>query len=161
MSHYIEEFSSMKCHLTLFYKDEEPLHSDWYVSIQPVVISPASCLIWKVARALLFLPPKSLFARPHMQMKFSTPEELSHFSWGQEHLLESGFKNKSARIFDFLSFMYNGNEMRGPLRVCSLANQMLELLGRIRIGRFTSSGKGMAHAHRLLRKRDYSIFIIN
>ena len=25
---YIEEFSSMKCHLTLFYKDEEPLPSD-------------------------------------------------------------------------------------------------------------------------------------
>ena len=37
---------------------------------------------------------------------------------------------------------------------------MLELFGRLTIGRFTSSGKEMAHAHRLLRKKDYSIFII-
>ena len=49
--------------------------------------------------------------------------------------------------------------MRGALCVCSLVNQMLELLDRIRIGRLTS-GKEMAHAHRLLRKRDYRIFII-
>ena len=49
--------------------------------------------------------------------------------------------------------------MRGALCVCSLVNQMLELLDRIRIGRFTSSGKEMVHAHRLLRKRVYSIFI--
>ena len=50
--------------------------------------------------------------------------------------------------------------MRGALCVCSLVNQMLELLDRIRIGRFTSSGKEMAHAHRLLRKRDYSILLL-
>ena len=50
--------------------------------------------------------------------------------------------------------------MRGALCVCSLVNQMLELLDRIRIKRFTRSGKEMAHAHRLLRKRDYSMFII-
>ena len=37
---------------------------------------------------------------------------------------------------------------------------MLELLGRIRIGCFTSSGKEMAQARRFFRKRDYSIFII-
>ena len=68
--------------------------------------------------------------------------------------------------------MYNGKDMRGSLCVCSLVNQMLELLDRIRIRRFTSSGKEMAHAHftssgkemahthLLLRKRDYSIFTI-
>ena len=56
--------------------------------------------------------------------------------------------------------MYNGKEMKRALCVCSLANQMIELFGRIRIGRFTSSGRKMAHAHRLLRKRDYSNFII-
>ena len=50
--------------------------------------------------------------------------------------------------------------MKGDLCVCSLVNRMLELFGRIRIGHFTSSGKEMAHAHRLLRKREYSIFIL-
>ena len=39
------------------------------------------------------------------------------------------------------SFMYNGKEMNRALCVCSLVNQMLELLGRIRIGRFMRTGK--------------------
>ena len=56
--------------------------------------------------------------------------------------------------------MYNGQEIKVALCVFSLVNQMLELLGRVRIGCFTSSGKEMAQARRFFRKRDYSIFII-
>ena len=62
VSQYKEEFSSMKCHLILLHKVKEPLPSDWYIAIQPVVINPASRL--EVARALLLLAAEELSCGP-------------------------------------------------------------------------------------------------
>ena len=84
--------------------------------------------------------------RPDMQMKFSTPKELSH-SYEAKNSCWSRASKIKALVYS-TSFIYNGKDMKEALCVCSLVNQMLELLDRIRIGRFTCSGKEMAHAHR-------------
>ena len=149
----------MKCHFTLFYKDKEPLPSDWYVSIQPVVFSPgpASCLeggkssLTSCCRGAFLCAPICKW-NFQLQRSFPISYEAKNSCWSRA--------SKIKALVYSTSFIYNGKDMRGALCVCSLVNQMLELLDRIRIGRFTSSGKEMAHAHRLLRKRDYSIFII-
>ena len=88
--------------------------------------------------------------RPDMQMTFSTPEEFpisyaaKNSYWSRDSKIET--------LVHSASFMYNGKEMKGTL-------SLLEPLGLIRIGCFASSEQEMAHAHRLLRKREYRIFV--
>ena len=76
----------------------------------------------------------------------------------QRTALGVGLSKIKALVYS-TSFMYKRKEMTGALCVCSIVNQMLELFGHIRIGRFMINGKEMAHTNRLLRKRDYSIFM--
>ena len=122
-------------------------YSQWYLVLLHA---------WKVAKALLLLCCRSAFlcapickGNFQLQRSFPVSHEAKNSCW-------SGASKIKALVYS-TSFMYNGKDMRGAVCVCSLVYQMLELLDRIRIGRCTSSGKEMADAHRLLRKRDYSI----
>ena len=42
------------------------------------------------------------------------------------------------KVLAYSTFMYHEQELKRALSLFSLVNQMLELFGRIRIGRFTS-----------------------
>ena len=108
-----EELSSLKCHLNLFYKVQEPLPSDWYVSWQPAVFSPALWLeSWKsyltsCCRGSFLWPPI------YMQMQFSTPEEFPISYEAKNSYWSRDSKIKA--LVHSASFMYNGKEMKGTL----------------------------------------------
>ena len=77
--------------------------------------------------------------RPHMQMKFATPEELSPFLMRQRTAIGA---SKTKELMYSTSFMYNGKEMKGALCVWLTRNSNARaVLGRIRIERLRAAGK--------------------
>ena len=79
--------------------------------------------------------------RLHMHVKYSTQRSV-RISYEAKNSYWSRDSKAKALVYS----ASKGNEMKGTLFVFSLVNQMLEPLGNIRIGRFMSSGKDMAHA---------------
>ena len=120
----------------LFHQDKEPLPSDWCVSIQPVVISLASCL--EGCKSSLTSCCRGAFLCAPISNEICNSRGAFPFLMRQRTAIGA---SKTKELMYSTSFMYNGKEMKGALCVCSLVNQTPELLGRIRIERLRAAGK--------------------